>query len=204
MLPKFTVEVLVKLTISLLQKFTVGSIVNLASGCEAFTVKLLSVSFTQPSFEAKVRRTGFIPILVKLCCGDFTMDVLGLEGVAFPWADLKLSQLNRGLPTFFKVFLAEKNLHKVGNPCDNFKCTEKGVFQMGGQTEAKVYETSKKNVVDQQNLLDADALGNNIGSLMTKEIKLATILCACLPFVALACTRGNQSPPINVTLQFQR
>ncbi len=35
-------------------------------------------------------------------------------------AYLKLSQLNRGLPTFFKVFLAEKNLHKVGNPFDNF------------------------------------------------------------------------------------
>ncbi len=34
-----------------------------------------------------------------------------------------MSQLNRIMPTFLKVFLAEKNLHKVGNPSDNFKCT---------------------------------------------------------------------------------
>ncbi len=38
-------------------------------------------------------------------------------------ACLKLSQLNRKLPTFFKMFLSEKNQHKVGNPSDNFKCT---------------------------------------------------------------------------------
>ncbi len=60
--------------------------------------------------------------------GDRTAEVDFLKdkyypGVRYVRVYLKLSQPGTGFPTFFKWVLVEKNLNKVGNPSDNFKCT---------------------------------------------------------------------------------